>query len=96
MTKEEGVKLREIITIAFKKFELQLQQDLKFSSTLYGIVTAIDGLKYSVQVDEQVYTNIEISEDAFQFVGLNDLVLITVPNNNTNRMVITSKIKTSE
>lgn len=90
----DGVKFRQILTIVLQKYGLELQDTLKFNSTLFGTVTKIDKLIYTVTVDKKKYTNVSIDESLYPFVKLNDLVILTVPNNNKLRITITSKIKT--
>jgi len=88
-----GEKLGDILLNKFESWLKDLSINASFNKTTWGIITNINGNLYTIEINNQSYSNINAMRNAGELY-INDKVLCLIPNNQYSNMVIIGAIAT--
>lgn len=93
LDRASGMKVAEAIEKRIKLISKDLYNNAPYTTIRNGIVTAINGKKYTVKINNAFYTNIYALKNVGT-INIHDVVICIIPNNQYSEMFILGVLDT--
>ena len=87
LDRASGIKIAEAIEKRIKLISKDLYTNAPYTTIRNGRITAINGKKYTIKINNAIYTNIYALKDVGT-IGIGDVAICVIPNNQYSNMFI--------
>lgn len=87
LDRASGTKVAEAIEKRIKLISKDLYTNAPYTTIRNGRITAINGKKYTIKINNAIYTNIYALKN-IGIVGVGDVAICVIPNNQYSNMFI--------
>lgn len=87
LDRASGIKVAEAIEKRIKLISKDLYNNAPYTIIKNGIVTAINGKRYTVRINNAIYTNV-FAIKGIESIGTGDVAICIIPNNQYSNMFI--------